>query len=226
MNVEVKRDSKIMNCILVLLKKKYLFGLTIFILVWLYAGVLWAQSGKLTEAKGLLQSGYFQEAEAILDEINNGKDSEALLLLGNLYNGNSKYKVDYKKAVTFYGKAAELGNPEAAYNLGVLYFQGRGVPQNYQKAFAWYSKSSKRGFAPAQNNLGFLYQKGMGTEQSNTNAYGWYSISAANGLRAGLKNRDILLAQLIEEEGAEVVSDIQGQALQCVQNNYENCFED
>ena len=225
MNFEVESDSKIMNCILVLLKKKYLFGLTIFILVWLYAGVLWAQSGKLTEAKGLLQSGYFQEAEVILDEINNGKNSEVLLLLGNLYNGNSKYKVNYKKAVTFYVKSAELGNPEAAYNLGVLYFQGRGVPQNYQKAFAWYSKASKKGFAPAQNNLGFLCQKGMGTEQSNTNAYGWYSIAAANGSRAGLKNRDILLAQLLEEEGTEVVSDVQSLALKCIQNNYENCFE-
>lgn len=214
-----------MNCILVLLKNKYFFGLAILISIWLNTGVMWAQPGKFTEAKGLLQNGYYQEAEVILREINNGKNSEVLRLLGNLYNGNSKYKVNYKKAVTFYVKAAELGNPEAAYNLGVLYFQGRGVPQNYQKAFAWYSKASKAGFAPAQNNLGFLYQKGMGTEQSNTNAYGWYSISAANGSRAGLKNRDILLAQLLEEEGIEVVSDIQSLALKCMQNNYENCFE-
>ena len=100
------------------------------------------------------------------------------------------------------------------------------MPQNYQKALEWYSKASRAGFAPAQNNLGFLYQKGMGTEQSNGNAYGWYSISAANGSRAGLRNRDILLAQLLEEEGAEVVSDIQAQALKCIQNNYANCFED
>ena len=214
-----------MNCILVLLKNKYLLGWSILISIWFYAGVLWAQPGKLTEAKGLLQNGYYQEAEVILGEIDNGKNSEVLLLLGNLYNGNSKYKVNYKKAATFYVKAAELGNPEAAYNLGVLYFQGRGVPQNYQKAFAWYSKASKKGFAPAQNNLGFLCQKGMGTEQSNTNAYGWYSIAAANGSRAGLKNRDILLAQLLEEEGTEVVSDVQSLALKCIQNNYENCFE-
>ena len=215
-----------MNCILILLINKYLFGLAILISIWLYASVLWAQPGKLIEAKGLLQSGYYQEAEVILGEIDDGKNSEVLLLLGNMYNGNSKYKVNYKKAVTFYVKAAELGNPEAAYNLGVLYFQGRGVPQNYEKSFAWYFKASKKGFAPAQNNLGFLYQKGMGTEQSNTNAYGWYSISAANGSRAGFKNRDILLAQLLEEEGIEVVSDIQSLALKCMQNNYENCFED
>jgi len=211
--------------ILLLKKNKYLYALAIFISIWLSAGVLLAQPVKLAEAKGLLKSGYYQEAELILGEINDGRNSEVLLLLGNLYNANSQYKVNYKKSVSYYGKAAELGNPEAAYNLGVLYFQGRGVPQNYQKALEWYSKASRAGFAPAQNNLGFLYQKGMGTEQSNGNAYGWYSISAANGSRAGLRNRDILLAQLLEEEGAEVVSDIQAQALKCIQNNYANCFE-
>ena len=214
-----------MSRILLLQKNKYLFGLAIFISLWLSPGVLLAQPVKLAEAKGLLKSGYYQEAELILGEINDGRNSEVLLLLGNLYNGNSRYKINYKKSVSYYGKAAELGNPEAAYNLGVLYFQGRGVPQNYQKALEWYSKASRAGFAPAQNNLGFLYQKGMGTEQSNENAYGWYSISAANGSRAGLRNRDILLAQLLEEEGAEVVSDIQAQALKCIQNNYTNCFE-
>ena len=214
-----------MSRILLLQKNKYLYGLAIFISIWLSAGVLLAQPVKLAEAKGLLKSGYYQEAELILGEINDGRNSEVLLLLGNLYNGNSQYKVNYKKSLSYYGKAAELGNPEAAYNLGVLYFQGRGVPQNYQKALEWYSKASKAGFAPAQNNLGFLYQKGMGTEQSNGNAYGWYSISAANGSRAGLRNRDILLAQLLEEEGAEVVADIQTQALKCIQNNYANCFE-
>ena len=214
-----------MSRILLLQKNKYLFGLAIFISLWLSPGVLLAQPVKLAEAKGLLKSGYYQEAELILGEINDGRNSEVLLLLGNLYNGNSRYKINYKKSVSYYGKAAELGNPEAAYNLGVLYFQGRGVPQNYQKALEWYSKASRAGFAPAQNNLGFLYQKGMGTEQSNENAYGWYSISAANGSRAGLRNRDILLAQLLEEEGAEVVSDIQAQALKCIQNNYSNCFE-
>lgn len=214
-----------MSRILLLQKNKYLFGLAIFISLWLSPGVLLAQPVKLAEAKGLLKSGYYQEAELILGEINDGRNSEVLLLLGNLYNGNSQYRVNYKKSLSYYGKAAELGNPEAAYNLGVLYFQGRGVPQNYQKALEWYSKASRAGFAPAQNNLGFLYQKGMGTEQSNGNAYGWYSISAANGSRAGLRNRDILLAQLLEEEGAEVVSDIQAQALKCIQNNYANCFE-
>lgn len=215
-----------MNFILLSEKEKYVVGSTIFLLIWLSAGLLWAQPARLAEAKGLLQRGYYQEAEVTLGEINDGTNAEVLLLLGNLYNGNSSFKVNYKKSVSYYGKAAELGNPEAAYNLGVLYFQGRGVPQNYQKAFEWYSKASKTGFAPAQNNLGFLYQKGMGTEQSNGNAYGWYSISAANGSKAGLKNRDILLAELLEEDGTEIVSNIQAQALKCMQNNYANCFED
>ena len=123
-----------MSRILLLQKNKYLYGLAIFICLWLSAGVLLAQPVKLAEAKGLLKTGYYQEAELILGEINDGRNSEVLLLLGNLYNGNSQYKVNYKKSVSYYGKAAELGNPEAAYNLGVLYFQGRGVPQNYQKA--------------------------------------------------------------------------------------------
>ena len=179
---------------------------------------------RITEAKNLISIGHFKEALEILEKLNDNKSSEVLLILGNIFNGNSTYKVNYKKAFSFYKKSAELGNAEAAYNLGVLFYEGRGIPQNYTKAFNWYSKSSKDGFAPAQNNLGFLYQKGFGTNQSTATAYGWYSIAAANGSIAGLKNRELLLAELLENEGSDTVSDIQTQALECVKNNYVDCF--
>ncbi len=181
-------------------------------------------SDKLSQAKILIQTGNFSGAETILRKLDDGKNAEVLLILGNLFNGTSNYKIDYKKSFSLYRQSAGLGNAEAAYNIGVLFFNGRGVPQNYQKAFEWYSLASQSGYPPAQNNLGFLHQKGMGVPQSNSNAYGWYSIAAANGSKAGLRNRDILLAQLLEDEGAEVVSEIQTKALQCVQNNYTNCF--
>jgi len=179
---------------------------------------------KIDEAKDLVSIGHFKEALEILEKLNDNKSSDVLLVLGNIFNGNSSYKVNFKKAFSYYKKSADLGNAEAAYNLGVLFYEGRGIPQNYTKAFDWYSKSSKKGFAPAQNNLGFLHQKGFGTSQSSTIAYGWYSIAAANGSIAGLKNRDLLLVELLDSVGSDTVLEVQTQALKCVENGYKDCF--
>ena len=46
----------------------------------------------------------------------------------------------YAQAALWYRKAAELGDPEAAYQLNTLYREGKGVPKDLEQADAWLAR--------------------------------------------------------------------------------------
>ena len=52
----------------------------------------------------------------------------------------------------------------------------------------------------AQHNLGLLYGRGQGVKQDYAEAYIWESLAATFGNQDAIKNRDVLLAKLSEEE--------------------------
>ncbi len=61
-------------------------------------------------------------------------DAESQLLLGyNHYNGIGVEK-DVEKAIQWYRKAAEQGQPHAQENLARKYYTGRGVKQDYKES--------------------------------------------------------------------------------------------
>ena len=64
---------------------------------------------------------------------------------------------DFKEAIEWYKKSAELGNVNAQYNLANLYLRGQGAAQNDKLAFSWFIKAAEQGDAPAQYNLGRMY---------------------------------------------------------------------
>ncbi len=68
---------------------------------------------------------------------------------------------DDKAGVSWFRKAAELGDQNAQFNLGVFYGKGRGVEQDYEAAIFWYRKAAEQGDPSAQCNLGVLYGKGL-----------------------------------------------------------------
>jgi TPR repeat protein len=71
---------------------------------------------------------------------------------------------DDAEAVSWYRKAAELGNASAQFNLGVMYHFGQGVPQDGAEAVSWYRKAAEQGHAGAANNLAVCYEKGLGPQ--------------------------------------------------------------
>ena len=52
---------------------------------------------------------------------------------------------DYGKAVEWYRKAADQGEPAAQFSLGLMYEQGTGVNRNLTEADRWYRLAAKNG---------------------------------------------------------------------------------
>ena len=53
---------------------------------------------------------------------------------------------DYTKAMLWYKRAADKGNPEAMNNLSMMYAAGDGVPRNQEEAAKWF-KMAEAAFA-------------------------------------------------------------------------------
>jgi hypothetical protein len=84
---------------------------------------------------------------------------------------------DYKTAVIWFTKAAELGYADAQYSLGVLYVNGQGAPLNYTKARELFELAAEQNNASAQYQLGLMYFKGKGLRIDLTEAYKWLTLA-------------------------------------------------
>lgn len=87
---------------------------------------------------------------------------DALYNLGERYYLGRGVPVDEQKAVEFYIKSAEKGNPKAQYKLGVCYEYGRGIPKDDSRAIYWYTKASAQYYPYALYKLGVRYFTGRG----------------------------------------------------------------
>ena len=96
--------------------------------------------------------------------------------------GNVSYeKGDYKEAVKWFQKAAEIGNAEAQCNLGYCYQEGLGLTIDTTTAVKWYQKAAKREYAKAQRLLGYCFEKGIGIAKDLTEAAKWLRKAAEQG---------------------------------------------
>ena len=84
---------------------------------------------------------------------------------------------DYKQAMKYYQKAADLGNAWGYNNLGFLHNEGQGVQQNFTKAFKLYEKACDLSLAAACYNLGNLYYEGKGVRQDFVDARKHYEYA-------------------------------------------------
>ncbi len=67
------------------------------------------------------------------------REARAYLLAGYLYDLTGCVEPDAAKAIRFYERAIELGDPEARKFLGLMDGLGRGVPQDDRAAHRWYA---------------------------------------------------------------------------------------
>ena len=49
------------------------------------------------------------------------------------------------KAITFYKKAAELGDAPSQCNLAIKYFEGEGIKKDFAKGIYWMRKAAQKG---------------------------------------------------------------------------------
>lgn len=164
---------------------------------------------KLTDDDDIGQSVADLEKRAAKDDLS------ALFILGVLYWGDgtanpeanaevdagdvevevdSTFKPDQKKAVEFYEKAAELGEPRSMFNLATIYdfYHGDNIEQNLPRAIELYQKAADNGEVCAQTNLGVLYETGTGVEQDVEKAAEIYQKAADEGDSDAMLNLGML----------------------------------
>lgn len=88
---------------------------------------------------------------------------------------------DYTKAVEWYTKSSDQGNPIAMSQLGNCYRKGQGCEQNMKTAFDLYEKSADLGYNYALYNVGTCYDFGWGVTKDLNKAKEWYTKGAAQG---------------------------------------------
>ncbi|APZ54047.1 tetratricopeptide repeat protein [Salipiger abyssi] len=99
---------------------------------------------------------------------------------------------DLARAAEIYGRAAELGDADAAVSLGALYQEGRGVEKDLARARELYEGPAAAGHARAQNNLGLLYARGDGVEQDYERAADLFEAAAERGLSQAKANLGVM----------------------------------
>ena len=120
--------------------------------------------------------------------------------LAMMYHKGKGVDKDNEQAAKWYRLAAEQGFSKAQANLGVMYAEGQGLEQDYTIASAWFRKAAEQGNALAQHNLGLIYGRGLGVEKNFVEAYIWESLAATSDNKEAIKNRDMLIEQLSDEE--------------------------
>ena len=78
------------------------------------------------------------------------------------------------KALEYYAKAAELGDPVGIYQMGLCYETGHGFPQNFAKAVEWYQKGADMDDTACLTRLGAFYEAGWGVEKDMEKAISCY----------------------------------------------------
>jgi len=70
-------------------------------------------------------------------------------------------RLDFNGAMSWYEKAANLGDAKSMYELGWIYFGSHDIPgrhlQNYAKAAMWFQRAADLDYAPAITQLGVMY---------------------------------------------------------------------
>ncbi|XP_014516535.1 ERAD-associated E3 ubiquitin-protein ligase component HRD3A [Vigna radiata var. radiata] len=109
------------------------------------------------------------------------------------YFGLRGLRRDHSKALSWFLKAVEKGEPRSMELLGEIYARGAGVERNYTKAFEWLTLASRHQLYSAYNGMGYLYVKGYGVDQKNyTKAKEYFEKAAENDEVGGHYNLGVM----------------------------------
>ncbi|KAI9474001.1 MAG: hypothetical protein EXX96DRAFT_541648 [Benjaminiella poitrasii] len=107
--------------------------------------------------------------------------------LGRMYRLGYGVNQDHKKAIDYFKKGSQTGNPQCNFMLGVYYSSGLANEVNREpdqaKAFKYFQKAAVKGMAEAQYNVGLRFLKGHGVEVNYFNAAEFFRMAAAQGFQ-------------------------------------------
>ncbi|VFQ69788.1 unnamed protein product [Cuscuta campestris] len=108
------------------------------------------------------------------------------------YFGLRGVRRDHSKALSWFLKAVEKGEPRSMELLGEIYVRGAVVERNYTKALEWLSLASKQQLYSAYNGMGYLYVKGYGVAKNYTQAKEYFEKAADNDEPGGFYNLGVM----------------------------------
>ena len=97
-------------------------------------------------------------------------------------------------------KAANDGDPDAAFEIGERYLTGRGVDTSMSEALGWFEKAVAKVSAAAAFRLGMAYEKGQGVSRDRGRARTNYVLAAESGHLKAMHN---LAVMMVEDGGAK-----------------------
>ncbi len=86
--------------------------------------------------------------------------AEGFSIIADKYSFEDSVKNDEAKALEFYKKAAEYGEPRSNFNLGAHYHRGELVEKDLNKAVYYYQHAAELEYASAHRRLGRMYMEG------------------------------------------------------------------
>ncbi|HEY8507298.1 MAG TPA: tetratricopeptide repeat protein, partial [Steroidobacteraceae bacterium] len=85
---------------------------------------------------------------------------------------------DYARALGFFKRAAERGDPRAAYYIGVMHSNGEGVKRDLAESAKWYQRAADQGNPDGMYALARLYVIGSGVPRDVQKALELYEQAA------------------------------------------------
>lgn len=111
---------------------------------------------------------------------------------GDYYFGQNGFPQDYKQAVAFVRRAADMGHADAIHVLGLMYADGEGVSRDGAEAVRLFRKAADMGNADAINNLGSMYGNGKGVARDEAEAVRLFRKAADMGHAGALYNLGVM----------------------------------
>lgn len=133
-------------------------------------------------------NGKTMEAIQIYQQYSDGSyyERKAQLRLGQLYESFPK------EAYAHYLRAAELGDPEAAFCVAYMSEYGEGTSINIGRAVTYYTKAASAGHRGAAHNLGFFYYSGTGVKKDLKRAFDLFYFAAKRGKADSMRNLGVM----------------------------------
>ncbi|EPH31209.1 hypothetical protein GCM10025882_22250 [Acinetobacter gyllenbergii] len=108
---------------------------------------------------------YYKRLETIYENLAKEGNSDAQLILADIYFKAMSGTYDAEKSFEWTKKSADNGNISAMYNTGFKYYTGVGVQKNIENAKKYYLKAAKLNDVDAMGSIGSVYIEEGNTEE-------------------------------------------------------------
>ncbi len=109
---------------------------------------------------------------------------DSYVRVAHAYQEGKGVERSMEKAISWYKKAAKVGNVIAMNSLGYIYTNGMyNIDEDYCEAKKWYLEAAELGSKDASWNLGNFYLNGFCVKKDRHQAYQWFSRSGQVGDR-------------------------------------------